>query len=54
MGWNGKMVQCNLCFYIWEAVFEDGTDIAKLQCPKCKCCNSKLIGTAYGNIFGGK
>lgn len=32
--WSGERIQCDLCNYIWIAVFPTG--IEKIECPNCR------------------
>lgn len=32
-GWIGNKVKCDLCSYVWTAVYHEGCD--KLECPNC-------------------
>ena len=34
LGWCAELVKCDLCAYIWTAVYPE--ECEKLDCPKCE------------------
>lgn len=39
-GWHAMMTLCVICSHKWAAVFPNGTDFTKLECPACHVKNS--------------
>lgn len=39
-GWHSMMTLCVICSHRWAAVFPNGADFTKLECPKAEAFHS--------------